>query len=262
MARQKLNKADVRSIAARSSSLLAIGLKEKVILKASRANISPLGGTFRIDSGTLREGQETAYGFEVQPIQEYFAAAYISNRLANGKAHEVFESLIHKDYWREVALFLAGLRRPNERADLVARAKGADADVAIPAYQSGRAIILQLLREGVLSQPRHVQTEAMRFAMGFLEARILRVHRTPIDLINSLSKLSQQYGNDETHKDIAKIAQECSQSDDHFLVSLIHRMAGNVLPKDKYIQLVLGHSGMAPETRALVRITRPFNVRE
>ena len=27
------------------------------------------------------EGHETAYGFEVQPIQEYFAAAYISNRL-------------------------------------------------------------------------------------------------------------------------------------------------------------------------------------
>ena len=206
------------------------------------------------------EGQETAYGFEVQPIEEYFAAAYISNRLANGKAHEIFELLIHKDYWREVALFLAGLRRPNEKADLVARAKEADADVSIPAYQNGRAIILQLLREGVLSQPRHVQTEAMRFAMGFLEARTLRLHRAPTDLINSLSELARQYGNDETYAEIAKIAQEFSQSGDHGLVSLIHQVAGNVLPKDKYIQLVLGYSGMAAETCALVRITCPFNV--
>ena len=175
-------------------------------------------------------------------------------------AHEVFESLIHKDYWREVALFLAGLRRPNERADLVARAKEADADVANPAYQRGRAIILQLLREGVLSQPRHVQTEAMRFAMGFLESRTLRVHRTPTDLINSLSEISRQYGNDETQTEIVREAQECSQSADHFLVSFMHQIAGNVLPTNDYIQLVLGHLGRTPETRALVRITLPFNV--
>ena len=206
------------------------------------------------------EGQETSYGFEVQPIQEYFAAAYISNRLSNGLAHEVFESLIHKDYWREVALFLAGLRRPNERADLVARAKEADAAVPNPAHQRGRAIILQLLREGVLSQPRHVQTEAMRFAMGFLNGQTLRVHRTPTDLINSLSELSQRYGNDEILTEIIRVVQECSQSDDHLLVSLVHRLAGNVLSKAKYIQLLFEHSGMTPETRALVRITLPFNV--
>ena len=36
------------------------------------------------------EGHETTYGFEVQPIQEYFAAAYISNRLTNGRAHDIF----------------------------------------------------------------------------------------------------------------------------------------------------------------------------
>ncbi len=206
------------------------------------------------------EGHETAYGFEVQPIQEYFAAAYISNRLADGKAHDVFESLIYRDYWREVALFLAGLRRPNEKADLVARAKEADADVSILGQQNGRAIILQLLREGVLSQPRHVQTEAMRFASGFLDAPALRLHRTPTALINALSELSRLYGNDKTRTKIVEIVEQFSQSDDHGLVSLLHRLAGNVLPKEKYIQLVLGYSGIAPETRGMVRITRPFNV--
>ena len=206
------------------------------------------------------EGHETAYGFEVQPIQEYFAAAYISNRLTNGKAHDVFEWLIYRDYWREVALFLAGLRRPNEKADLVARSKEADADVSILGQQNGRAIILQLLREGVLSQPRHVQTEAMRFIIGFLDEPVLRLHRTPYAIIDSLSELTQRYGNDEIRMKIVKIVEQVSQSNDQSLVSLVHRLAGNTLPKEKYIQLLLGYSGISPETRGLVRITRPFNV--
>ena len=205
-------------------------------------------------------GNETVYGFEIQPIQEYFAAAYISNRLASDKAHEVFELLIYKDYWHEVALFLAGLRRPNEKADLIARAKQADDNVRTPGHQNGRAIILQLLREGVLSQPHHVQREAMRFVMGFLETEALRLHRTPNDLIDSLSEVAKEYGNEETHAKIVKIAQELSQSEDNGLVFCVYRVAGNVLPRDEYIQLVLGHSGMEPETRGLVRITLPSYV--
>ena len=206
------------------------------------------------------EGHETAYGFEVQPIQEYFAAAYISNRLTNGKAHDVFESLIYRDYWREVALFLAGLRRPNEKADLIARAKAADAESSILGQQNGRAIILQLLREGVLIQPRHVQKEAMWFAIGFLDVSALRLHRSPIILIDSLSALSREYGDFEIHTKIMNIVEQLAQTDDHGLVSLVHRLAGNALSKENYIKLILGYSGIAPETRGLVRITRPFYV--
>ena len=206
------------------------------------------------------EGHETAYGFEVQPIQEYFAAAYISNRLTNGKAHDVFESLIYRDYWREVALFLAGLRRPNEKADLIARAKAADSDSSILGQQNGRAIILQLLREGVLTQPRHVQKEAMWFAIGFLDAPVLRLQRSLITIIDSLSALSREYGDIEIHAKIMNIIEQLAQSDDYGLVSLVHRLAGKALSKENYIKLVLGYSGKAPETRGLVRITHPFYV--
>ena len=206
------------------------------------------------------EGHETTYGFEVQPIQEYFAAAYISNRLANGRAHSVFETLIYKDYWREVALFLAGLRRPNEKADLVARAKEADKVAINRGQQNGRSIILQLLHEGVLSQPRHVQSEAMRYVIGFLDATTLRLQRNPHELIDSLSELARVYGNNETHEKIVEIVRSVSQSSDHGLVSLMHRMAGNALPKEQYIQIVLEHLGSAPEMRGLVRVSRPLDV--
>ena len=77
------------------------------------------------------EGEETRYGYEVQPIQEYFAAAYISNQMIDGGAHDTFENMLRRAYWREVALFLAGLRRPNEKADLILRARNVDRDKQI-----------------------------------------------------------------------------------------------------------------------------------
>ncbi|WP_375510811.1 hypothetical protein [uncultured Nostoc sp.] len=50
-----------------------------------------------------------------------------------------------------MALFLAGLRRPREKADLLMRAKKLDKEEALEWRQDGRAIILQLLQEGALS---------------------------------------------------------------------------------------------------------------
>ena len=208
------------------------------------------------------EGHETTYGFEVQPIQEYFAAAYISNRLPNGTAHDVFERLLYREYWREVALFLAGLRRHNEKADLVGRAKHADAMATNPGQQNGRAVILQLLREGVLSQPRHVQTEAIRYAMGFLDAQALRLHRNPHELIGALSELTRVFSSDETRSTITKHVQIVSGSNDHVLVSLMHRIASRSLSKEQYKELIESYTGVEAETRALVRINRPFRVAE
>ena len=206
------------------------------------------------------EGHETAYGFEVQPIQEYFAAAYISNRLADGRAHDVFEALIYRDYWREVALFLAGLRRPNEKADLVARAKAADHDADSGPRQKGRGMMLQLLREGVMSQPRHVQAEAMEFAFGFLDEAELQWVPVPGAMIDSLAELAQQFGGDETLGRIRDWAQENSERDDYGLISLSHRLASRVLSKDDYIKVVLGYQGEEDETRGLVRLSCPFDV--
>ena len=206
------------------------------------------------------EGHETAYGFEVQPIQEYFAAAYISNRLANGKAHDVFESLINREYWREVALFLAGLRRPNEKADLVARAKASDNGQTVLGQQNGRTIVLELLREGVLSQPRHVQIDALQFIFGFLDRARLSVHSSPATLISALSDVGKLHGDDETKNRVREVAESVSDCNDYGFISLLHRLASDVLPKDKYMKIVLGYKGSDAETRGLVRVTRPFAV--
>ncbi len=201
------------------------------------------------------EGDETTYGFEVQPIQEYFAASYISNRLADGSAHEIFELMIHRSYWREVALFLAGLRRPNEKADLIARAKAADMDVSEGWQQNGRAIVLQLLREGVLSQPRHVLTQAMDFVMELLDLRTLRVQRTPIVLTETICQLGKLYSTDVLPERIVDCAREYFESEDEDALAVIHRLAARLLPEEQYTPLVLGYTGTLEQTRSLVRMT-------
>ena len=206
------------------------------------------------------EGDETTYGFEVQPIQEYFAAAYISNRLENGRAHEVFETLLYKEYWREVALFLAGLRRPNEKADLVLRAKKADAESSHSEKQNGRSMVLQLLREGVLNQPRNVQMEAMDYALEFLDIANLRQHRNPRELIAIMRVVIKQNNSDSVQSKVIQAVESVCQTNDHSLLTLILRLAGTVLDKEDYTKVVLGYLGQEPETRGLVRVTAPFNV--
>ncbi|MDE0005044.1 MAG: NACHT domain-containing protein [Rhodospirillaceae bacterium] len=208
------------------------------------------------------EGHETTYGFEVQPIQEYFAAAYISDHLPDtpdANAHDVFELLIPRSYWREVALFLAGLRRPNEKADLVGRAKLVDSDLANGSQSSnGREIVLQLLREGVFNERIHVLTEAMSVAMELLDLESLRLHRAPDDLVASLAELGKLYGDGSIHRRVEKMARDHIRSDDHRLLALIHKLAAAVLPRARYTNLVLQYTGTVPEARSVVRLKTPY----
>jgi predicted NACHT family NTPase len=137
------------------------------------------------------EGEEATYGYEIQPIREYFAAAYINEQI-QGDAHEVFQSLIGRPYWKEVALFLAGLRRPNEKADLLTRANAVEREPEVPWRHDGRTIILQLLQEGVFSQPGHVFSEAVDFMIDLLDPSLVTIPNEPKELLEALPNLIEQ----------------------------------------------------------------------
>src|SRR5450432_3255777 len=92
-----------------------------------RGVVSTWGGATWAYRGTPREGAQARYGFEVQPVREYFAAAFMNDK-CESNAHELFQHMIRRPFWREVALFLAGLRRANEKADLLSRARSLDDD--------------------------------------------------------------------------------------------------------------------------------------
>ncbi len=205
------------------------------------------------------EGQETTYGFEVQPIQEYFAASYISEHLSDGKAHEIFEKLIHRNYWREVALFLAGLRRPNEKSDLVARARQADRDSERGWQQNGRGIVLQLLREGVLRQPGHVREDAINLVMDLLDMEKYRVQVTPEGLVDTIGLLGKEYPSDDLNKRVVGLVERSSESLDESATMVVHRVASVVLPEREYTRLILDYGGRDPNVRSLVRMGVPYN---
>lgn len=204
------------------------------------------------------EGEATTYGFEVQPIQEYFAAAYISNRLPYEQAHEIFGRLLHRSYWREVALFLAGLRRPNEKADLVARARAADRDHLGTQRQDGRAIVLQLLREGVFSYPPHVGLDAIEFVTDLLDMTELRARRTPDDFVDIVCEFSDLFPSDSLCDKVVRLARNQSQSEDSYAVLLVHQVAARLLPESTYGRILDGYCGRRPLLRSLVLMALPY----
>jgi hypothetical protein len=125
------------------------------------------------------EGEETYYGFEVQPTREYFAAAYV-NEQGTRDATEAFIEMIRRPFWFEVAMFLAGLRRPNERADLVARLRELDDQEESGWRQDGRLASISLLNEGVLSFPSRVYVDTIEYALGFYDPSLVPLSRLDV----------------------------------------------------------------------------------
>lgn len=122
------------------------------------------------------EAEETRYGYEIQPIREYFAGAYINDHVV-GEAHQIFTEMVRRPFWKEVSLFLAGLRRPNEKADLISRARELDSDIKEGWRQDGRIIILELLEEGIFHQPPHLLIEALSFVLEALDVKVVPASR-------------------------------------------------------------------------------------
>lgn len=204
------------------------------------------------------EGEETRYGYEVQPIQEYFAAAFLSNQIPTDSAHKVFEAIIHRSYWKEVALFLAGLRRPNEKADLVSRAKMMDSDTKLGWYQDGRAIVLQLLHEGVFSEPRYVFSDALDFVLDLLDVKKLKVQREPPRLLSTLQALVSRNPQEHHQERVLQLAQDFGKCEDWYTLMRIYKVASQLLEPADYEKAIWSYKGEHPELVALVRLGWPY----
>jgi hypothetical protein len=142
------------------------------------------------------EGENTEYGFEIQPIREYFTAAFINDK-QEGSAHDLFQMMIRRPFWKEVARFLAGLRRANERADLLSRARELDEDPNDGWRSDGMLITYQLLQEGVLSSPGHVHRDALTFVLSALDPNTKRARYIPEEYAESVPLLIRSCDSDQ-----------------------------------------------------------------
>jgi len=204
------------------------------------------------------EGEETRYGYEVQPIQEYFAAAYISNQMIESGAHDTFECIISRPYWREVALFLAGLRRPNEKADLILRARNVDQKKQRGWRQDGRSVILQLLQEGVFSEPPYVYSQALEFMLDLLDTRKLKVQREPPGLLGVLDVLMDRHSPDQHKERILGLLKDYETCTDSYVVMRLYRVAGRLLRSGEYLKAALSYRGNRQDIAALIRLAWPY----
>jgi hypothetical protein len=205
------------------------------------------------------EGEETRYGYEVQPIQEYFAAAYISNQMREGAAHDTFENMLRRPYWREVALFLAGLRRPNEKADLILRARNVDSDKRMGWRQDGRAVVFQLLQEGVFSEPPYVYFQALEFVLELLDVKKHKVQKEPPGLLEGLEMLMNGHAAEQHKEKMLGLLKEYGDSTDSYALKRLYRIAAKTLTVDEYFRVALSYRGGKPDLAALIRLGWPYN---
>lgn len=204
------------------------------------------------------EGEETRYGYEIQPIREYFAAAFINDQI-KGNAHEVFQELVRRAFWREVALFLAGLRRPNEKADLLSRAKALDLDDSLGWRQDGRVLTLQLLIEGVFSQPPHVFADAVDFIIDLLDPEIVKAQGEIRELNEQLLSLIKQ---SETQRHINRllgILQRNNTSEDVRFLHRVLRLLSRLLKPEEVREKLMLYGGSNFHIRALTRLMWPYH---
>lgn len=211
-------------------------------LKAEDRKVEVAGELFKLGEERLGlivalkgEGVGTRYGFEVQPVREYFAAAYINDK-CEGNAHDLFELMVRRPFWREVALFLAGLRRANEKADLLSRARALDDDAESGWRCDGRAIVLQLLQEGVLVFPGHVHRDAVSMLVESLDPLNVSARNEPNELVTALPRLIRSCENPQPRAELQTLLEKGTQTNDTRAVwrpwTVAHRiMAPNELER-------------------------------
>ena len=197
------------------------------------------------------DGNDARYGFEIQPVREYFAAAYFTNHSLTTPSN-LFGELITRPYWREVALFFAGLRRPNEKADLVLQARRVDNIPALAFRNYGKGVIAQLLSEGVLGNPPHVYDAGLEFVVEAWDPR--RVPATPWRMLRPRDASMPSLMGQSTSPRLKRIVKEIY--DVHRANSSAHGMyrwmeiARGVLSDSELLHMLLAATELSVDVRA------------
>jgi hypothetical protein len=199
------------------------------------------------------EGTQTRYGFQVQPVREYFAAAFINDKW-EANAHELFQAMVRRPFWREVALFLAGLRRANEKADLVSRARALDIEKSEAWRSDGRAIVLQLLLEGVLTNPGHVFNDATSFLLELFDPLDHTPRSEPKDLLSALPQLIKGYDGSHPRSALKALLKKARRNEDRHTLWRLWNVANRTLSMEELEPFASDYAGSQEDMIAQVKL--------
>jgi hypothetical protein len=179
---------------------------------------------------TRGEGESVQYGFEIQPVREYFAAAFINDEI-KGDVEPIFQHMLIRPFWSEVALFLGGLRRIREKANLILQAKDLDASSESGWLQHGRRAIMQLLQEGVFSQPPQAYQLALEFVTEALDPQIITRQLELENYVESLPELiNQNTASDNVpRKQVLQMLKANRDTDDEYSLQRMYRVASRIV---------------------------------
>ncbi len=206
------------------------------------------------------EGGETRYGFEIQPVREYFAAAYINEAISRD-AHELFELMARRSFWREVALLLAGLRRANEKADLLSRARTLDEDPQLGWRQDGHNIVLDLLSEGVLSTPGGVQRDAILLLLQSLDPLNGKPRNESRELLAALPGIIRACTASAPFEEIMRFLNIGLSTNDTGALGRLYKVACRTLPVPLLEEHIRGLAAQDTRLSAMRHVTWPDNTR-
>lgn len=204
------------------------------------------------------DGENVRYGFPVQPIQEYFAAEYISNYWPSDDqedSHAIFGRLVNRQYWREVALFFAGLRRLDEKADLILIARQEDKHRKQRRSENGRLLVLQLMQERVLTNPRRVSESAIDYILELFDPEVLRFQRYPMPILDAACALAKEFKPKALAPLLMEGACKAAEGRDHMAVSILHQAAAKRLSSSDYVRLATRHTDLEETTKASVYLS-------
>jgi hypothetical protein len=202
------------------------------------------------------EGADAQYGFDVQPIREYFTAAYINDKCERN-AHELFQLMVRRSFWHEVALFLAGLRRANEKADLLSRARTLDDEITNGWRSDGRGIVMQLLQEGVLTSPGHVRQEAICFLLEGLDPSQEKIRHEPRGVIGALPDFINSCDSQQPRRTLRTLLDKALEGDDRYAIWRLFSIAQQTLPKSELEAALSSYTNSDEDTVALVKLLWP-----
>ena len=117
---------------------------------------------------------------------------------------------------------------------------------------------MQLLQEGIFSQPPHLFSDALDFVFDALDPSIVRIQNEPKELLKALPGLIKQEETKKRYIDrLTKLVQEYRNSEDVYIIYRLYYLISQILEPEKTRKELLSYQGLNPNVIANVRLLWP-----
>ena len=136
------------------------------------------------------EPEDNFFGFELRPIQEFFAAGHLVNTPKEDLRYGRFEAIVRPSHWRNVALFFAGRigrLRSAEAANIIDVCRHIDREKPDLFLKRGAWLALELAADRSFGHKRRLQWSVIEYGLTLLDTGDDVLH--PYEILQILEKL-------------------------------------------------------------------------